>query len=116
MTGPLAQQFAQVRGALRRLHFGHGYGRLPEEGRCEYCDCREDATVALSSIERHVQDMEKALRDLGEPIMDERFRDRLLRHVLSNEEVASLVDAIYQQQSRALNALAALPAREKEEE
>ena len=51
----------------------------------------------------------EGLREQGEPIMDERFRDRLLRHVLSNEEVSQLVDAIESREARARALLSANP-------
>jgi hypothetical protein len=54
-----------------------------------------------------VNALENALREQAEPLMDEVFRGRLLRHALSNEEVAQLVEAIYARQTAALAALAA---------
>lgn len=94
-----------------------------EQAERERDEAREDAIDARASVEaaramrdRHEERYEKhkaradryekALREQAEPIMDERFRDRLLRHGLSNDEVAALVDAIYQRQQKALNALA----------
>jgi hypothetical protein len=49
-SGPLAQQFAQVRVFVE----SDGIAGLPE-----------DVLAALSVIERHVQDMETALEDLA---------------------------------------------------
>jgi hypothetical protein len=50
MTGPLTQQFAQVRDELNRCAFG-----------TESTTGLHDALAALSAIERHVQDMDDAL-------------------------------------------------------
>ena len=66
---------------------------------------RETARAVVAQADRAAE-LEAALRDQAEPVMDERFRDRLLRHVLSNEEVGQLVEAIYAKQARALNVLA----------
>lgn len=52
----------------------------------------------------------EALAAAAEPLMDERFRDRLLRHTLSNQEVGDLVEAIYERQAKALAAALASPA------
>jgi hypothetical protein len=58
VTGPLAQQFAQVR---ETLEFGYG-------GDPNYRPYYEEGIAALSAIERHVQDMEKALEEIpGKP-------------------------------------------------
>ena len=70
-----------------------------------------DALVAENAIraaaaEAEVERYREGLREQGEPIMDERFRDRLLRHVLSNEEVGQLVDAIESRERRARALLA----------
>ena len=61
MTGPLAQQFAQVREESALL------ADWAEEplgmGSVDADNVRGRLLAALSVIERHVQDMEKALRD-----------------------------------------------------
>jgi hypothetical protein len=68
---------------------------------------------AAVEARREADQLRAALEDQAEPIMDERFRDRLLRHVLSNQEVSDLVDAIYQKQQRALAALAGVQTEEQ---
>ena len=55
MTGPLAQQFAQVREAMEEAYSGLIRGKQ-----------LEDASRALSAIERHVQEMEMALERIVE--------------------------------------------------
>ena len=57
MTGPLAPLFAQVRDSFEKLRSA---GRTSDILKV-WCD---DGTDALSAIERHVQDMETALRGL----------------------------------------------------
>ena len=54
MTVPLEREFAQVRDELNRCAFG-----------TESTTGLHDALAALSAIERHVQDMEKALRNVA---------------------------------------------------
>lgn len=65
------------------------------------------------AAEARVETLENTLLDQAEPIMDETFRDRLLRGALSPKEIGDLVDAIYQRQQRALAALASRPAGEE---
>lgn len=65
MTGPLAQEFAQVRETLA-LH--NSMALSGEQPSSRSVESLVDSLAALSVIERHVHDMEKALRqfaDLG---------------------------------------------------
>lgn len=110
MTGPLDSEFAvreRVDSLIERAPQLHG-----EAFAMQALGLLFDVSQALARIEEHTHNTEEALRDQAEPIMDERFRDRLLRHVLSNEEVGQLVSAVYEKQTRALAALAALSAGE----
>jgi len=93
VTGPLAQQFAQVRSKL----WTASAWTTREEVREEH---RDAALAALSVIERHVQDMEKALVEL---LVVAQTDDPWL---IGGKRYRELLE----------NARAALPAREKGEE
>jgi hypothetical protein len=60
VTGPLAQQFAQVRQAILCTREHYETDEVP----CAKCDSDADGLSALSVIERHVQDTEKRVEKL----------------------------------------------------
>lgn len=66
-----------------------------------------DGLSALVRLSSRLQRLEQVAGDIGQGLYDERFRARLLRHALSQDEVEQLVDAIEAMQARALAALEA---------
>jgi hypothetical protein len=78
------------------------------EEREEHSATREEANGWRESrdLERGARERaETALREQGEPIMDARLGERLLRHALSNQEACDLIDAIESREARARAAL-----------
>jgi hypothetical protein len=63
---------------------------------------QEAALRALAQVETLVE----AAKQTGEPLMDDRFRSRLLRHALSNDEIEQFVEALESSQSKLRAALA----------
>lgn len=94
VTGPLEREFAQVREAIE-----FGYGGDPN-----YRPFYYEGMDALSAIERHVQDMEKALHEIAYA------KER--QPVKKTTGVRGEPRFIHSWPSRSV-ALAALPAREK---
>jgi len=96
MEGPLAQQFAQVREAFMVASFDGLTGEQQAAAEAGY--------AALSAIERHVTDMEKALREI----------ERDMEGVLRAQAVVDAPMSASELPRRVRDkARAALPAREK---
>jgi hypothetical protein len=70
--------------------------------RYEWARDRDAEDEALAQVETLVE----AAKQTGEPIMDDRFRSRLLRHALSNDEIEQFVEAFESSQSNLRAALA----------
>ncbi len=107
MTGPLEREFAQV---LEPLEYpAKATARTLDDPDWPRYLTREErlALAALASIERHVQDMEKALHEIAYA------KER--QPVKKTTGVRGELRFIHSWPSRSV-ALAALPAREKEEE
>lgn len=65
----------------------------------------EERTFQWEAAVARAERLAEALRDAAEPLYDETFRARLLRHGLSNEEIAQFVDAIETMQRNAAGVL-----------
>ena len=114
MTGPLAQQFAQVERGFFVAKDAWVSGRMADDGSVpvemsadEFNAAMSESRAALSAIERHVQDMGlqafEALRDVEALAENGKLAWGL-------DEAEALFEEIRDR------ALAALPAREKGEE
>lgn len=104
MTGPLAQQIAQVRSGVM-------FDRFNSDGTIS--SLHTNALAALSAIERHVQDMETALRAIEELGLQDQSRTRIARSALRGHGGHIHSPGHFCGSNCPMYHVAALPARER---
>ena len=110
MTGPLAQQFAQVRKNLD-LITDEGHCTCGRVYTCDWC-LEQEALDALSSIERHVQDMDLLVDAADRLSFEVQYFDDHPPEFCAMKRAALHLDGLLTSAGREVNRV----AREKEEE